>query len=89
MTFLTASLALPTACWASPLPFCTAPLTSRLGLPTALPAARMARDYVAAYHLLLSANPGDIRCRTARGRDKPGAGALGACRAAKHCHVAE
>ena len=27
MTFLTASLALPTASWASPLPFCKAPLT--------------------------------------------------------------
>src|SRR5450631_3289645 len=37
-TFLTASLALPTASCASPLPFCKAPLTSSLGLPTAFPA---------------------------------------------------
>jgi hypothetical protein len=37
MTFLMASLALPTVCWASPLTFCAAPSTSRFGWPTALP----------------------------------------------------
>jgi len=34
---LTASLALPTASCVLPMPFCKAPLTSRLGLPTAFP----------------------------------------------------
>ena len=36
MTFLTASLALPTASWASPLPFCKAQLGVAYGLSGAL-----------------------------------------------------